>query len=95
MATWIEDAADYLASGYGHHCLFGHCSSELIASPEGRFSESSCHSNFLQAAQRRGLGEAAARLENMIVFQPASVLPTSDGRKCFGYADVPLQTKQG
>ena len=97
LATCIEDATDtsYLPSGYGHHFWFGHCSSELVEAAEGRLNASSCHSNFLQAAQQRGLGEEIARLENMVVFQPATVRPTPDGRNCFGYGDVPLQTKQG
>ena len=31
----------------------------------------------------------------MVVFQPASVRPTPDGKQVQGYSDVPLQTKQG
>ncbi len=97
LATCIEDATDnsYLPKGYGHNFFFAHCSSELVEAAEGRLNASSCHSNFLQAAQERGLGEEVARLETMVVFQPASVRPTPDGENVFGYADVPLQTKQG
>ncbi len=95
LATCIEDATDtsYLPKGYGHHFFFAHCTTELIEAAEGRLNASSCHSNFLQAAKSRGLGEEMARLENMVVFQPASVRPTHDGKQVYGYADVPLQTK--
>ena len=97
LATCIEDATDtsYLPKGYGHHFFFGHCSSELVETAEGRLNASSCHSNFLQAAQSRGLGEEVARLENFVVFQPASIRPNPEGTQVQGYGDVPLQTKQG
>ena len=97
LATCIEDATDtsYLPKGYGHNFFFGHCSSEVIQTAEGRLNAPSCHSNFFQAAKSRGLGEEIARLENMVVFQPASVRPTPDGKQVQGYSDLPLQTKQG
>ncbi len=97
LATCIEDATDksYLPKGYGHNFFFGHCSSEVIQTAEGRINAPSCHSNFFQAAKSRGLGEEVARLENMVVFQPASVRPTPDGTQVQGYSDLRLQTKKG
>ena len=97
LATCIEDAEDtsYLPTGYGHMAFFAHCSSEVIEVAEGRLNASSCHSNFLQAAKSRGLGEEIAQHGNMVVFQPCSVRPTPDGSQIYGYADIPVQTKQG
>ena len=97
LAVCIEDATDksFLPPGYGNHEWIGHCTPEMIEAAEGRINASSCHTNFLQAAQSRALGEEIARLPNANIFQPATYRPTADGSQVMGYADVPLQTKQG
>ncbi len=97
LAVCIEDATEqsYLPPGYGNHEWIGHCTPEMIEIAEGRLNASSCHTNFLQAAQTRALGEEIARIENANIFQPATCRATSDGKQIMGYADVPLQTKQG
>jgi uncharacterized protein YcgI (DUF1989 family) len=97
LATCIEDAqtSEYLPPGYTHMAFFAHCSSEVVEVAEGRLNASSCHSNFLQAAQEAGYGEEIAQHGNMVAFQPCSVRPTPDGSQIFGYADVPVQTKKG
>jgi uncharacterized protein YcgI (DUF1989 family) len=96
LATCIEDATDqsFLPEGYYSHEWVGHCTPEMIQIAEGRLNGSSCHTNFLQAAKQRGLGEEIARIENMNVFQPATIRLHESG-KLMGYADVPLQTKKG
>lgn len=97
LAVCIEDATEqsYLPHGYGNHEWIGHCTPEMIEVAEGRLNASSCHTNFLQAARQRALGEEIARLPNANIFQPATYKATADGRQVMGYADVPLQTKQG
>ena len=97
LATCIEEATDdsYLPEGYSHMAFFAHCSSEVVEVAEGRLNASSCHSNFLQAAQQIGLGEEIAQHGNMVAFQPCSVRPTPDNHQIFGFADVPVGTKQG
>ncbi len=96
LVTCIEDATDqsFLPEGYYSHQWIGHCTPEMIQIAEGRLNASSCHTNFLQAAQQRGLGEEIARIENMNVFQPATIRLHESGN-LMGYADVPLQTKKG
>ena len=97
LAVCIEDATEqsYLPHGYGNHEWIGHCTPEMIQIAEGRLDASSCHTNFLQAARQRALGEWVARIENANIFQPATYKATADGKQVMGYADVPLQTKQG
>ena len=97
LAVCTEDATDksYLPHGYGNHEWIGHCTPEMIEGAEGRLNASSCHTNFLQAARQRALGEEIARLPNANIFQPATYKPNADGTQVMGYADVPLQTKQG
>jgi uncharacterized protein YcgI (DUF1989 family) len=97
LAVCVEDATDtsYLPPGYGHHEWIGHCTPEQIQIVEGRLNASSCHTNFLQAAQSRALGEEIARTPNANIFQPATYRANADGTQVMGYADVPLQTKQG
>lgn len=96
LATLIEDATDqsYLPEGYAHQEWIGHCTPEMIEAAEGRHYGSSCHTNFLQAAMQRGLGEEVARLENINIFQPATMKVAANGN-VLGYADVPLQTRKG
>ena len=97
LAVTIDDATEqsYLPHGYGNHEWIGHCTPEMIEVAEGRLNGGSCHTNFLQAAQSRALGEWVARIENANIFQPATYKATADGKQVMGYADVPLQTKQG
>lgn len=100
LAVCIEDATDksYLPPGYRNHEWIGHCTPEMIEiAPDegGRLNASSCHTNFLQAAQQRCLGEEIARLPNANIFQPATYRANDAGTQVMGYADVPLQTKQG
>ena len=96
LAVCIEDATDksFLPKGYGNHEWIGHCTPEMIEIAEGRVNASSCHTNFLQAAQSRALGEEIARLPNANIFQPATYRLSESGQ-LMGYADIPLQTKQG
>jgi len=99
LAVCIEDATDqsYLPAGYGNHEWIGHCTPEMIeiaADEGGRLNASSCHTNFLQAARHRCLGEEIARLPNANLFQPATYKAAPTGQ-IMGYADVPTQTKQG
>lgn len=97
LAVCSEDATDqsYLPHGYGNHEWIGRCTPEMIEIAEGRRNAGSCHTNFLQAARQRALGEEIARLPNANIFQPATYKPTASGKQVMGYADVPLQTKQG
>ena len=96
LAVCIEDATDrsYLPPGYENHEWVGHCTSEMIEGSEGRINANSCQTNFLQAAMQLGLGEESARLPNANVFQPATWKINEHG-VLSGFADVPLQTKQG
>ena len=72
MATVIDDNIDASRVPKGTWPIWtgGHCSGEVIQSAGGLINYHSCHSNFIEAANSRGLDESVAALNNVNIFQP-------------------------